>query len=63
MTRIINWWVNSRKRRHCPHRRLWGVYGDMIYTVPGYRRLVCKDCGNSLDGPVSLAARAESHLD
>lgn len=55
MSRIIDWWRESRKWRHCPHQRLRGVYGDQIYTVPGYRRLICRDCGNPLDGPVSLS--------
>ncbi|ADD81059.1 gp061 [Rhodococcus phage ReqiPoco6] len=55
MKRIISWWRESRKWRHCPHRRLRGVYGDWVYQMPNQRRLICLDCGNSLDGPVSLA--------
>lgn len=44
----------SKKSRHCPHLNLRGIYGDEINLVGGYR-LVCQDCGNLLDGPVSLS--------
>lgn len=42
-------------RRHCPHTRLEGIYGDAINHTPGGRRLQCLDCGRLLDGPVMLA--------
>ncbi|AXQ53057.1 hypothetical protein SEA_RANDO14_37 [Mycobacterium phage Rando14] len=41
-----------RRRRHCPHRNTTGIYGDQINHTPGYRRSVCNDCGDLLDGPV-----------
>ena len=43
-----------RKRLHCPHSRLDGIYGDEIIAV-GYWRLQCLDCHAFLDGPVKLA--------
>lgn len=51
-------------RRHCPHTRLEGIYGDAINHTPGARRLQCLDCGRLLDGPVMLAIvrRGESEL-
>ncbi|OHD15001.1 MAG: hypothetical protein A2Y38_25645 [Spirochaetes bacterium GWB1_59_5] len=52
--RLMKWWRASRKWRHCPHENIRGIYGDMINYVGG-RRLVCMDCGNLLDGPVSIA--------
>lgn len=45
----------KRKRRHCPHGRVRGIYGDEINFTPGYRRLQCEDCGEFLDGPVSIS--------
>lgn len=50
----IKWWHFS-KRRHCPHVRLRGIYGDEINHTPGYRRNECLDCGRLLDGPVSIS--------
>lgn len=47
-------WPRWRNRRHCPHRRLLAIYGDMINHVGGYR-LQCLNCWAYLDGPVSLA--------
>jgi hypothetical protein len=47
--------VRWRDKLHCPHRNLRGIYGDEILHIPGGRRLVCRDCGRLLDGPVSLA--------
>lgn len=44
-----------RRDKYCAHSNLIGIYGDAIYYVPGYRRLICKDCGQALDGPVTLA--------
>lgn len=52
---MIKWW-QFRKRRHCPHVSVRGIYGDAILHTPGYRRNVCMDCGRLLDGPVSIAA-------
>ena len=43
------------ERRHCPHSRLRGIYGDEINHTPGFRRLECLDCGRLLNGPVILA--------
>lgn len=43
------------RRKHCPHVRLRGIYGDEINHTPGYRRNQCLDCGRLLDGPVSIA--------
>jgi hypothetical protein len=42
------------RRRHCPHSRLRGIYGDEINHTPGGRRLECQDCGALLDGPVVI---------
>ena len=55
MKALTKWWRRSRKWRHCPHRNVIGVYGDGVYLMPKNRRLICEDCGNSLDGPVVLA--------
>lgn len=41
-----------RPRRHCPHDRVRGIYGDEINHTPGFRRNQCLDCGQFLDGPV-----------
>lgn len=49
---MIGW---LRKRLHCPHRRVEGIYGDEINMVGGYR-LQCLGCRAFLDGPVSLAS-------
>ena len=43
------------ERKHCPHLRVVGIYGDQINRTPGGRRLRCSDCGRLLDGPVSIA--------
>lgn len=45
-----------RRRRHCPHARLRGIYGDEINRTPGGQRLCCLHCGALLDGPVAMAA-------
>lgn len=44
----------SRKWRHCPHVNIRGIYGDEIIAKLWYR-LECVDCGNLLEGPVSLS--------
>lgn len=41
-----------RRTRHCPHARVIGIYGDAINRTPGYRRNICADCYELLDGPV-----------
>lgn len=46
--------MKRRERKHCPHSRLRGIYGDEINRTPGYRRLQCLDCERYLDGPVRL---------
>lgn len=51
---MIKWWQIG-KRRHCPHVRVRGIYGDQINHTPGYRRNLCVDCGQLLDGPVSIS--------
>lgn len=54
--------MSWRRRRHCPHVNVDGIYGDEINHVGGYR-LVCADCGRYLDGPVSIAVdRTELRL-
>lgn len=50
--KILTAWTS---RRHCPHIRLEGIYGDAIHHTPGGRRLECLDCGRLLDVPVMLA--------
>jgi len=52
-----------RPRAHCPHGDLRGIYGDEINHTPGGRRLQCLDCGELLDGPVSLAATRRGPVD
>lgn len=42
------------KWKHCPHVHIRGIYGDEIIAV-GWYRLECLDCGQLLDGPVSLS--------
>lgn len=49
---------NPFKVSRCPHANIRGIYGDEINQSGGYR-LVCRDCGLLLDGPVSLATRVE----
>lgn len=44
------------KRKNCPHIVKYGIYGDAINVVGGFR-LFCPDCGHFLDGPVSLATQ------
>lgn len=46
---MINFLRNLRKRRHCPHLRTVGIYGDEIIHC-GYFRLRCLDCGQRLRG-------------
>lgn len=53
MNRVIRWW-EFRRRYHCPHERLDGIYGDAIQYF-GWRRNLCADCGKTLDGPVSIS--------
>lgn len=53
MTEQLRWW-QWRKRAHCPHADLQGIYGDQIFMA-GFRRLHCRRCGRLLDGPVALA--------
>lgn len=53
-TESIRWW-HSRRKRHCPHVRVLGIYGDAINHTPGFRRNRCQDCGRLLDGPVSIS--------
>lgn len=43
-----------RAKRRCPHSNLVGIYGDEINFYGGWR-LHCRDCGQFLNGPVSLA--------
>lgn len=52
----IRWW-QFLKRRHCPHVRVQGIYGDAINHTPGFRRNYCLDCGRLLDGPVSISVQ------
>lgn len=51
----MKWMAERRKRKHCPHSRLRGFYGDKANHTPGFRHLECLDCGRFLDGPVALA--------
>lgn len=51
----MKWW-QFRKRRHCPHVHVRGVYGDEIIHTPGYRRIQCLNCGRLLDGPAIPAS-------
>lgn len=51
---MTKWW-QFRKRRHCPHVSLLGIYGDEINHTSGGRRNFCLDCGRLLDGPVSIS--------
>lgn len=46
-------------KRHCPHERIRGIYGDEINHVGGWRNQ-CTDCGRYLDGPVAIAKRREA---
>ncbi|EOM78049.1 hypothetical protein DW322_11195 [Rhodococcus rhodnii] len=58
-------WLRERsRRRHCPHLRVRGIYGDEINHTPGGRRLECWDCGRLLDGPVRIAeVRQREHAE
>lgn len=47
-------WFGRQARRRCPHASKSGIYGDSIVHC-GFWRLFCEDCGQFLDGPVSLA--------
>ena len=58
-TSIREYFVYQNAWRHCPHSNLIGVYGDAIIFVTNGRRLICQDCGNTLDGPVSLAEKGK----
>lgn len=51
----MKWMAERRKRKHCPHSRLRGFYGDKANHTTGFRHLECLDCGRFLDGPVALA--------
>jgi hypothetical protein len=42
------------RRKHCPHIRVRGIYGDEI-LASGNRRNHCLDCGRLLDGPVLVS--------
>lgn len=55
------WRVRAWKRA-CPHSFLRAIHGDEINAAGG-RRLVCRDCGALLDGPVSLAAARAGELE
>lgn len=46
--------MNWGKRKRCPHVDVRGIYGDEINYSAGFR-LQCRDCGQLLDGPVSIA--------
>lgn len=52
--RPIRWW-QLRRKWHCPHVHVRGIYGDEINATPGFRRVQCLTCGRLLDGPVSIA--------
>jgi hypothetical protein len=57
MDAIRNWWFERNRWKTCPHSRLRPIYGDeIIFGTPDWNRLQCRDCGNWLRGPVSLAA-------
>ena len=45
-----------RLLNRCPPLNLRGIYGDEINHRNGYR-LICRDCGRLLEGPVSVATR------
>ena len=51
----MSWIGRNRRRKHCPHSDLRGIYGDEINHTPGGRRLECRDCGRLLDGHVGVA--------
>jgi len=44
-------WYNRSK---CPHSFVVGIYGDSINYHAG-DRLICAQCGKTLDGPVRIA--------
>lgn len=54
-------WFGKTARRRCPHLDLRGIFGDEIIQV-GYWRLQCRDCGQFLDGPVTLAAPKDEEI-
>ena len=51
------------RTNYCPHVHVRGIYGDEINHTPGHRRLVCQDCGQLLDGPVSIATDRQRIVD
>lgn len=65
MTRLREWWRERNRWKSCAHSRLRGIYGDeIIFATPKFNRLQCLDCGNWLDGSVTLAAiRNEAEWD
>jgi hypothetical protein len=40
--------------KKCPHVDVKGIYGDEVNRAGG-KRLWCADCGQLLEGPVSIA--------
>lgn len=48
--------MKFKRRYHCSHALLRGIYGDEINAVGGYR-LQCIACGRYLDGPISYVKR------
>lgn len=57
---MFRWW-QFRKRAHCPHVDVLGIYGDAIISFGWYRN-VCMDCGRLLDGPVSISVERQELL-
>jgi hypothetical protein len=56
ITMPLQEWLGAQRRRaHCPHMHLRGIFGEQIRVVGGWR-LECLDCGQYLEGPVSLAS-------
>ena len=56
--------MRRRRRKHCPHIDVVGVYGDEITRTPGGMRNLCRDCGRYLDGPVAISVirQMEKHM-
>lgn len=44
------------KRNRCPHVVRYGLYGDVVNAVGGYR-LFCPSCKTFLEGPVELSTQ------
>lgn len=42
------------KRNRCPHVFIYGLYGDVVNAVGGYR-LFCPACKTFLEGPVEIS--------